>query len=75
MSRKEIYAWSSLVSSVVLLMFYLVSVFGWPEGLAGYDFVVGLFWKVLGIAVAVEVVLALLEEFNIGKEIHDDQQD
>lgn len=74
MSRKEIYAWSSLASSVVLLTFYLVSVFGWPEGMAGYDFVVNLFWKVLGIAVAVEVVLALLDELNIGKETHNDQQ-
>lgn len=74
MSRKEIYAWSSLVSSIVLLTFYLVSVFGWPEGVAGYDFVVGLFGKVLGIAVAIEVTLALLDEFSIGKEIQDDQQ-
>lgn len=74
MSRKEIYAWSSLVSSIVLLTFYLVAVFGWPEGMAGYDFVVGLFWKVLGIAIAVELTLALLEEFYLGKEIPNDQQ-
>lgn len=74
MLRKEIYAWSSLASSVVLLTFYLISVFGWPEGVAGYDFVVDLFWKVLGIAVAVEVVLALLGEFNIGKAMHGEQE-
>ncbi|MCW9708295.1 hypothetical protein [Fodinibius salsisoli] len=74
MSQKEIYAWSSLVSSIVLLTFYLVSVFGWPEGMAGYDFIMNLFWKILGIAVAVEVVLALLKEFNAGEDQDDDEQ-
>ncbi len=69
MTKQEILAWTSLVSSVILISFYLIAVWGWPEDLAGYDFVVHLFWKVLGIAVAVEVVLALLEELSIGNDI------
>lgn len=75
MSKKEIYAWSSLASSLVLLGFYLIAVFGWPESLENYgDYITGLFWKVLGIAILVEVVLDLMRDLNIG-EVHRDERD
>lgn len=75
MSKKEIYAWSSLVSSLVLLGFYLIAVFGWPESLENYgDYITGIFWKVLGIAIVVEVALDLMKEFKVG-EVHQDERD
>lgn len=75
MTKKEIYTWSSLTSSVVLLAFYLIAVFGWPDSLEGYsDYVTGIFWKVLGIAVAIEIVLDLMKEFNVGG-VQKDERD
>lgn len=75
MTKQEIYAWSSISSSLVLLGFYLVATFGWPESLEGYaDDITGIFWKVLGIAIAVEVILEVLKEFRIG-EVHKDERD
>ncbi|NGP87959.1 hypothetical protein [Fodinibius halophilus] len=75
MSKKEIYAWSSLASSIVLLGLYLTAVFGWPTSLeehAGY--ITGLFWKVLAIAVVVELLIEVLKEFN-STEVFEDERD
>lgn len=75
MTKKEIYTWSSLASSAVLLTFYLIAVFGWPDSLEGYsDYVTGIFWKVLGIAVAIEIILDLMKEFNVGG-VQKDERD
>lgn len=75
MSKKEIYAWSSLSSSVALLGFYLIAAFGWPESLENHgDYITSIFWKVLGIAVAVEITLELMKEFKLG-EIYQDERD
>jgi hypothetical protein len=65
MSKKEIYIWSSLISSTLLLGFYLIAVFGWPSPLEYYaDYITGIFWKVLSIAITVEIILEILKEFQ-----------
>ena len=65
MSKKEIYIWSSFVSSTLLLFFYLIAVFGWPGQLENYaDYISGIFWKVLGIAITIEIILDVLKEFQ-----------
>lgn len=75
MTKKEIYAWSSLASSGVLLAFYLIAAFGWPDSLEGYsDYVIGIFWKVLGIAVAIEFALDLMKSLKVGG-VQKDERD
>jgi hypothetical protein len=75
MSKKEIYIWSSLVSSTLLLFFYLIAVFGWPAQLENYaDYISGIFWKVLGIAITIEIILEIMKEFQTepqSEETHD----
>jgi hypothetical protein len=74
MSRQEMYAWSSLATSVVLLAFYLTAVLGWPESIESYyDYLSGIFWKVLLIAVAVELILDLMESFQLGGVSKDER--
>ena len=68
MTRQELYSWSSLVSSAILLMFYLIAVFGWPSAIEQYsEYVLGLFWKVLVIAVIIEVGLEIIRELDTGR--------
>lgn len=75
MSKKEIYAWSSLATSLALLGYYLVAVFGWPQTVEPYsDHITSIFWQVFVIAFVVELVLELLRHFNVG-EVQEDERD
>lgn len=65
MTQQEIYAWASLGSSLAVTGFYLITVFGWPEGLPDYTAeLTGLFVKVFIFAFLVEFVLGILESIN-----------
>lgn len=75
MSKQEIYAWSSLGFTLALFAYYLVSAFGWPVGLEEYaEYITSLIWKVVGIAVLIEVVLDVLKSTSFGG-IHKDERD
>lgn len=72
MSKKEIYIWSSLVSSTLLLTFYLIAVFGWPAPLENYaEYITGIFWKILGIALTIEIMLDIMKEFQTESKTED----
>ena len=75
MSRREIYAWSSLGMSLVLLGYYLVAVFGWPSGLEVHaEYITRIFWRVLGIGIVAQILLDLSKHTNWGK-IDKDERD
>jgi len=62
MSKQELYAWSSLLSSFALMSIYGIVVFGWPEGLPDYSKQLSnLFIKIIIIAFIVELALDLLK--------------
>lgn len=62
MSKQELYAWTSLLSSIALMAVYGIIVFGWPEGLPDYsEQLSGLFIKIIVIAFIVELTLDLLK--------------
>lgn len=73
MSKQEIYAWSSLASSLAIVGFYAITVFGWPETLPDYsDRLTSLFIKVFLIAFVAEFVLDLMSS-KAG--VHEDERD
>jgi len=75
MSKKEIYIWSSLISSTLLLGFYLIAVFGWPSPLEYYaDYITGIFWKVLSIAITIEIILEILKEFQTKSQTENNHE-
>lgn len=75
MSRREMYAWSSLGMSIVLLGYYLVAVFGWPSGLEEHsEYITRIFWRVLGIGFVTQLLLELSKHSNWGK-IDKDERD
>ncbi len=74
MSRKEIYAWSSLVLTLAILGYYLISVFGLPAEVENYsEQITALIWKVIGIAFLVQLVLDLLDSTKIGGVAKDER--
>jgi len=74
MSRKEIYAWSSLVLTLAILGYYLISVFGLPAEVENYsEQITALIWKVIGIAFLVQLVLDLLNSTKIGGVAKDER--
>ncbi len=75
MSRREMYAWSSLGMSLALLGYYLVAVFGWPSGLEDHaEYVTRVFWRVLGIGIVAQLLLDLSKHTSWGK-IDKDERD
>lgn len=74
MSRREMYAWSSLGMSLALLGYYLVAVFGWPAGLEEHvAYITRIFWRVLGIGIAAQLLLELSKHTSWGKVDKDER--
>jgi hypothetical protein len=74
MSRKEIYAWSSLGLTLALFGYYLISVFGLPAGFENYsDQITALIWKVIGIAFLIQLVLDLMNSTTFGGVAKDER--
>ncbi len=60
MSKQELYAWTSFLSTVALLGYYVLVIVEPSGGVAGYaGEMKALFLKVIGIALLVEIVLEL----------------
>lgn len=73
MSKQEIYAWTSFLSSIAILGFYSITVFGWPESLPDVEAQLSsLFIKVFLFALGVEVILGILKNKN---EVEKDERD
>jgi len=74
MSRKEIYAWCSIGLTLVILGYYVISVFGLPTGAETYrEDITGLFWKVIGVAFLVQLVLDVLNSTKLGGVAKDER--
>ena len=74
MSRNEIYAWCSIGLTLAISGYYLISVFGLPEGVENYgEQITSLIWKVIGIAFLVQLVLDLLNSAKIGGVAKDER--
>jgi len=74
MSRKEIYAWCSIGLTLVILGYYVISVFGLPTGAETYrENITGLFWKVIGVAFLVQLVLDVLNSTKLGGVAKDER--
>lgn len=73
MSKQEIYAWTSFLSSLAVLGFYSITVYGWPDSLPDIESQLSsLFIKVFLFALAVEVLLGILKNKN---EVEKDERD
>jgi|SRR6056297_518140 len=74
MSRKEIYAWSSLALTLAIFGYYLLSAFGIPVGMEDYgEHLKSLIWKVIGVAFLVQLVLDLLNSSRVGGVAKDER--
>ena len=73
MSKREIYAYTSIASTICLLGFYVITVFGWPESIPDVTSQLSsLFIKVLFFAFIIELLLGLLKRKN---EVEKDERD
>ncbi|NBB76031.1 MAG: hypothetical protein GVY02_01510 [Bacteroidetes bacterium] len=61
MSKQEILSWTSFITSLSAIIFYVILVLGWPNFLPDYssDFF-QLFFKLFWIAVGIEIVVEIL---------------
>jgi hypothetical protein len=74
MSRKEIYAWCSLGLTLAIFGYYLISVFGLLTGIESYrGHIIGLIWKVIGIAFLIQLLLDLLNSTKFGGVAKDER--
>lgn len=75
MSRQEIYAWTSMLTTLVVAGYYFITVGVWPEVFEGYiDHFTGLLGELIVLAVAVEILLGIAKYFKIG-ELEQDARD
>lgn len=73
MSKQEIYAWTSLMSSIAILGIYGITVYGWPEGLPDIESQLSsLFVKIFFFALGIEILLGILKKKN---EVDKDERD
>ncbi len=73
MSKQEIYAWTSLLSSIAILGIYGITVYGWPEGLPDIESQLSsLFVKIFFFALGIEILLGILKKKN---EVDKDERD
>ena len=73
MSKQEIYAWTSFLSSLAVLGFYSITVYGWPDNLPDIESQLSsLFIKVFLFALGVEVLLGILKNKD---EVEKDERD
>lgn len=74
MARQELYAWTSLASTLAILGLFLVLVWGLPEAAADYaDGMVDVFIKVIAAAFVVELVLGLSKHTKAGMVDKDER--
>ena len=73
MSKQEIYAWTSLLSSIAILGFYGITVYGLPDSLSGIvSDLTFLFVKVFLFAFVVELAIGL---FRSKDQVEKDERD
>ena len=73
MSKQEIYAWTSLLSSISILIIYTVYAIGLPENWAEVeDQLVSIFIKIFLFVLVIEIALGVLKNKN---EIEKDERD
>jgi hypothetical protein len=73
MSKQEIYAWTSLLSSIAILGFYGITVYGLPDSLSGIESdLTSLFVKVFLFAFVVELAIGL---FRSKDQVEKDERD
>ncbi len=73
MSKQEILSWCSLSTSLSIVFFYLLIVFGWPDTLPDYSgTLTKVFFNVFWIALVVEIILEVNEK---KKEVDKDERD
>jgi hypothetical protein len=73
MSKQEIYAWTSLLSSVAILGFYGITVYGLPDSMSGIEpNLSSLFVKVFLFAFVVELAIGL---FRNKDDVEKDERD
>lgn len=73
MSKQEIYAWTSLLSSIAILGIYGITVYGWPDSLPDIEAQLSsLFVKIFFFALGVEILLGILKKKN---EVDKDERD
>ncbi|MDX1637097.1 MAG: hypothetical protein R3281_03940 [Balneolaceae bacterium] len=73
MSKQEILAWTSLTTSVSIVFFYVLFVYGWPDFLPDYsDQFVEIFFNVFWIAVVAEIIVGISEN---KKRVDKDERD
>lgn len=73
MSKQEIYALTSLLSSIAILGIYFITVYGWPDGLPDIEAQLSsLFFKIFFFALGVEILLGILNKKN---EVEKDERD
>ncbi len=73
MSKQEILSWTSLGVSVSILVYYVLIVFGWPEGIPDFSSrVVKVFFNVFWIAVIIEIIVEISEG---KKKVQKDERD
>jgi hypothetical protein len=74
MARQELYAWTSLASTLALLGLFLVLAWGLPEPAEGYAAgMIGVFVKVIAAAFVVELVLGLSKHTKAGMVDKDER--
>ncbi len=58
MSKQELYAWSSFGMTLSILVFYVLIVFGWPDGVPDFSSTaVKIFFNLFWMAFVVELIL------------------
>lgn len=73
MSKQELYAWSSFASTIAIMGFYIISVFGWPDALPDYsNHLTRLFINVFIITLLVEIILGIMKRKN---SVEKDERD
>ena len=73
MSKQEIYAWTSLLSSIAILGFYGITVYGLPDNLSGIESdLTSLFIKVFLFAFVVELAIGI---FRNNDKVDKDERD
>ena len=74
MSRQEIYAWTSIASSIAILGFYILYFLGVSENIPSLsDHLSSIFIKIIGIAFIIEIVLEILDSREkISRDERDD---
>ncbi len=73
MSRQEILSWTSFTTSLSIIFFYVIVVFGWPDLLPDYEQqFFQIFFNVFWIAVIIEIIVEISKD---KKGVEKDERD